>query len=447
MSWLSEQIEGWGKAIHARLLSLVGSEGMVTILVQVLFVIIFLAFFFFMIMFARRLLNRLIAKLESWRGSKIPPIKIQTFEVISADRLTDALKWMVNKTKIIIYIILFYIFIPLFLSYFPRTRYFVLGYLDYFVVPFKTIFQGIISFIPNLIFIAVTFYVVRYFLRLLRIIFSEIQTGRINFSGFHKDWAQPTYKLLRFLIIALAVVLISPYLPGFGSPAFQGISIFFGLLLSLGSTAAIANIVAGAALTYMRPFRVGDRVKIADTMGDVVEKTLLITRIRTIKNVEVTIPNSMVLGSHMINFSVLAAEGRLILYTSVTIGYDVPWRQVHDLLTSAARATTGIVPEPAPFTLQTSLNDFSVTYELNAYTADVHNLLRIQSELHQNIQDKFNESGVEIMSPTFSAIRDGNQVTIPTDYLPKTYESKGFRISPLANLWNSINNPDLTPGK
>jgi small-conductance mechanosensitive channel len=441
MPWLSEQINRLGEAIYTILLSLVGSGIMVTRLAEVLFSVIFLAFFFFMIMLTRRLLNRLNRKLESWRGSKITPIKIQTFEVISADRLTDALKWVVNKVRIVIYIILLYIFITLFLTYFPRTRYFVLKYLDYFIAPFKTIFNGIISFIPNLIFIAITIYVVRYLLRLLRLIFSEIQTGRINFSGFHKDWAKPTYKLSRFLIVVLAIVLISPYMPGFGSPAFQGISILFGLLLSLGSTGAIANIVAGAALTYMRPFRVGDRVKIADTMGDVVEKTLLITRIRTIKNVEVTIPNSMVLGSHMINFSALAEEGQLILYTSVTIGYDVPWRQIHDLLISAARATTGIVQDPAPFTLQTSLNDFSVTYELNAYTADVHNLLRIQSELHQNIQDKFNEAGVEIMSPTYSAIRDGNQVTIPGNYLPTTYEAKSFRISPLENLLKTINNP------
>jgi small-conductance mechanosensitive channel len=441
MSWLSEQIDRLVEAINSILLPLVGNERMMNTLSEIIFSIIFFAFFLSMILLTKRLLNRFIKKLESWRGTKIPPIKIQTFEVISADRLTDGLKWVVNKTKILIYIILFYIFIPLFLTYFPRTRYFVLKYLDYFIAPFKTIFHGIINFIPNLIFIAITFYVVRYLIRLLRLIFTEIQSGRITFSGFHKDWAQPTYKLSRFLIIVLAIVLISPYMPGFGSPAFQGISIFFGLLLSLGSTAAIANIVAGAALTYMRPFRVGDRVKIADTMGDVVEKTLLITRIRTIKNVEVTIPNSMVLGSHMINFSALAEESRLILYTSVTIGYDAPWRQIHDLLISAARATTGIAQEPAPFVFQTSLNDFSVTYELNAYTADVHGLLRVQSELHQNIQDKFNEAGVEIMSPTFSAIRDGNQVTIPGNYLPATYEPKGFRISPMENLLKSINNP------
>ena len=265
-------------------------------------------------------------------------------------------------------------------------------------------------------------------------VFFEIQTGRISFSGFHKDWAQPTFKLSRFLVIVIAVVMVSPYLPGFGSPAFQGLSVFFGILLSLGSTAAIANIVAGAALTYMRPFNVGDRVKIADTMGDVLEKTLLVTRIRTVKNVEVTIPNSMVLGSHMINFSSEAKEGRLILFTSVTIGYDVPWRQVQELLIEAAKVTDGIVTEPTPFVLQTSLNDFSVTYELNVYTADAQHLLRIQSELHANIQDKFNEAGVEIMSPTYSALRDGNQATIPEDYLPKTYEAKSFRILPVENL-------------
>jgi small-conductance mechanosensitive channel len=440
MIWLRELIEGLGRSIHGLLLSLVKNDAVADILGDVFFTVIILALFFSLLRLARRLLNRVKNKLESWRGTRIRPIRIQTFEVISADRLTDALKWAVDKVRLITSLIILYIFIPVFFSYFPQTRQFVLGYLDYFVAPFKTIFQGVLAFIPNLIFISITFYVVRYFLKLLRMIFLEIQTGRISFEGFHKDWAQPTFKLSRFLIILIAIVMVSPYLPGFGSPAFQGLSVFLGILLSLGSTAAIANIVAGAALTYMRPFNVGDRVKIADTTGDVLEKTLLVTRIRTIKNVEVTIPNSMVLGSHMINFSTEAREGRLILFTSVTIGYDVPWRQVQELLIGAARATQSIVTEPAPFVLQTSLNDFSVTYELNVYTADAQQVLRIQSELHANIQDKFNEAGVEIMSPTYSALRDGNQATIPEDYLPKTYEAKSFRILPVENLLN-LKNP------
>ncbi|MFZ5453635.1 MAG: mechanosensitive ion channel family protein [Thermodesulfobacteriota bacterium] len=415
-------------------MSLVKNEGVASVLGDALFTVIILAFFFLLLRLSRRLFKRLQKALDSWCGTRIPPIKIQDFELISAERLTAALKWLADKGKIVSYLLLFYIFIPIFFSYFPQTRHFVLGYLDYFLAPFKTIFHGIVSFIPNLIFIAVTFYVVRYFLKLLQMIFSEIQSGRVSFPGFHRDWAQPTYKLSRFLVIVIAIVMVSPYLPGFGSPAFQGLSVFFGILLSLGSTAAIANIVAGAALTYMRPFKIGDRVKIADTMGDVLEKSLLVTRIRTIKNVEVTIPNSMVLGSHMINFSAEAQARRLILYTAVTIGYDAPWRQVHELLTAAALATDGIEKEPGPFVLQTSLNDFSVTYELNVYTGNAQEILRIQSELHAQIQDKFNDAGVEIMSPTYSALRDGNQVTIPEDYLPKTYEAKGFRLWPLENL-------------
>ncbi|MFZ5447425.1 MAG: mechanosensitive ion channel family protein [Thermodesulfobacteriota bacterium] len=397
---------------------------------RILLTVIATGAMFLFIMGAHRLLGRLDAKLESWRGTRIPPIRVQTFEVVSADRLTHILKWLVKKFRLVVWVFALYVFIPVILSFFPQTQGLVIEYLDYLIAPIFTLFWGLVSFIPNLIFIAVVVVVIRYLLKILRVLFSEIKLGRISFSGFHRDWADPTFKLLRVLIILLAVVLVSPYMPGFGSPAFQGISIFFGLLLSLGSTAAIANIVAGVAITYMRPFNVGDRVRIADTMGDVVEKTLLITRVRTIKNVEVTIPNSMVLGSHMINLSALAKHPGLILHTAVTIGYDAPWRKVRDLLITAARATRDILTDPAPFVLQTSLNDFSVTYELNAYTANVKELLLIQSELHENIQDRFNEAGVEIMSPTYSALRDGNQVTIPEDYLPKSTPVKGFRILP-----------------
>lgn len=382
------------------------------------------------VMVAYRLLKRVDARLETWRGTRIPPLKVQTFEVVSADRLTDMLRWLVRKSRLLVWLVALYIFIPIILSFFPQTRGLVSEYLHYLVAPLYRLFHAMVSFIPNLIFIALVAVAARYFIKILRAIFGEIKKGTIAFTGFHPDWAEPTFKLLRVLIVILAIVLISPYLPGFGSPAFQGISIFFGVLLSLGSTAAIANIVAGVAITYMRPFNIGDRVKIADTMGDVVEKTLLITRVRTIKNVEVTIPNSMVLGSHMINLSALAQQAGLILHTAVTIGYDVPWRQVHELLIGAARVTPGLLADPAPFVLQTGLDDFAVSYELNAYTANVKDLLSILSELHENIQDRFNEAGVEIMSPTYSALRDGNQVTIPEDYLPKTAPVKGFRILP-----------------
>jgi small-conductance mechanosensitive channel len=200
--------------------------------------------------------------------------------------------------------------------------------------------------------------------------------------------------------------------------------------------------VAGVVLTYMRPFRIGDRVKIADTMGDIMEKTLLVTRVRTIKNVDVSIPNAMVLSSHIINFSSSAKKRGLILHTTVTIGYDVPWKKVHELLVSAAKSSENILDTPEPFILQTSLDDSYVSYELNAYTDKPNLMAKSYSELHQNIQDKFNEAGVEIMSPHYSSIRDGNQTAIPEDYLPKGYVPRPFRILPFGKFFNEKDAPE-----
>ena len=215
------------------------------------------------------------------------------------------------------------------------------------------------------------------------------------------------------LVIALALILVWPHLPSSDRPEFRGVAAFLGLLLSLGAASAVSNVIGGVVMTYMRPFQIGDRVKIADTMGDIVGKTLLVTRVRTTKNVEITIPNSMVLGSHIINYSTTAQEGGLILHTTVTIGYDVPWRQVHELLIGSALKCERILPEPRPFVLQTALNDFSVAYELNAYTNEPNSMARIYSELHENIQDEFAAAGVEIMSPVYEAHRDGNAAAIP----------------------------------
>jgi small-conductance mechanosensitive channel len=192
----------------------------------------------------------------------------------------------------------------------------------------------------------------------------------------------------------------------------------------------VANVVAGTILTYTRAFEIGDRVRIADTVGDVIEKTLLATRVQTVKNEIVTVPNALVLGSHITNFSGSPSPRAqpLILHTTVTIGYDAPWRMVHELLIAAALRTSGIQKNPNPFVLQTSLDDFYVHYQINAYTAEPGRMTLIYAELHQNIQDCFNEAGVEIMSPHFSSLRDGNRKAVPGDYLPKTYAAPMFRV-------------------
>jgi small-conductance mechanosensitive channel len=325
-------------------------------------------------------------------------------------------------------IILLDVYITFVLRQFPWTQEIAASLTGYVLAPLTHIAQGFLDYLPNIFFVAITILVTYLVTKCVHFFFNEVGRGTITLGGFQPEWADSSYKIVRFLIIAFSLVVIFPYLPGSESPAFKGVSVFLGVLLSLGSSSVISNVIAGVILTYTGAFKLGDRVKIADTVGDVLEKTLLVTRVRTIKNVDITIPNALVLGSHVINYSSSAQAFGLILNTTVTIGYDAPWRKVHEALLTAAKATEHILPLPEPFVLQTALNDFYVSYELNAYTDKSHGMARIYSALHQNIQDRFNEAGIEIMSPHFSALRDGNQTTIPTDYLPEDYHPPTFRV-------------------
>ena len=378
---------------------------------------------------------KIYAKIEAWRGTLLRPIKIQRVELLSADQIAAALTGLAKAIRIAAVLVLLYVYLTTVLGIFPWTRGISASLFGAVLSTLRTIGQAFAIYVPNVISIVLIIVVTRYIIKLISLLFTGIERGAITFAEFQRDWAKPTYKIVRFLVIVFAAIAIFPYIPGSQSEGFRGISVFLGLLLSLGSAVSISNIIAGVILTYMHPFKIGDRVKVADTIGDVMEKTLLVTRIRTIKNVDVTIPNSLVLSNHLINFSSSAKNLGLILHTSVTIGYDAPWKTVHDLLIAAARATTHILQKPEPFVFQTSLDDFFVTYEINAYTDQANLMATIYAELHQNIQDKFNEAGVEIMSPHYAQIRDGNQTTIPEQYLPKSYQAPAFRIGPLGNLF------------
>jgi small-conductance mechanosensitive channel len=381
------------------------------------------------VMVINRFLPRIIATIESWRGKYIRSIRIQSIEVLNEERISSFIISMLRGARTVLLLGLFYLYIPLVLSFFPWTRGMATKLFTYILTPVEIVGHSFLSYLPKIFFLLVIAVITHYAIKLSRFLFDEIEKQTITIPGFYPDWAESSFKIARFLILAFAVVVAFPYLPGSDSPAFKGVSVFLGILFSLGSTSAISNIVAGVVLTYMRAFTLGDRVKIADTVGDVVEKTLLATRVRTIKKVDITIPNAMILGSHIINYSSSAQEFGLILNTSVTIGYDAPWRQVHELLIAAACATENILELPAPFVLQTALNDFYVSYEINAYTDKPSLMASTYSELHQNIQDKFNEAGVEIMSPHYSSLRDGNMMTIPESHLPGSYKQPAFRFS------------------
>ena len=387
------------------------------------------------VFFISRALLRFIAakfqsRIRSWQGTRIRAFTVQNQDILSDAEIVKILSGSVTALYYFVLLVLLSIYLNLLFAVLPWTRGWATFLLTSVAETLWFVADAVIGYIPKLIFVVIIFGLTTYLIKLARLIFDGIAQGRIKLHGFYPEWSSPTFNIIRLLIVAFALVLVFPYLPGSGSPAFQGVSIFLGVLFSLGSTAAVANIVAGVVITYTRAFQFGDRVKIADTVGDVIEKTLFVTRVRTPKNVEIAIPNSMVLANHIINFSSLSQEPGLVLHTVVTIGYDAPWRRVEQLLVAAAKKTDRVKDRPEPFVIQKSLDDFYVSYELNCFTQHPHEMADIYSQLHQNIQDCFHEAGIEITSPHFSAIRDANRVTIQDDYLPKDYEPPAFRIHP-----------------
>ena len=371
-----------------------------------------------------RLTNWLFRKLKvrilRLKDTKIKPVSIQGYELLDAQKQANLLVFLAGIGRYILMGIQLVITVPLIFIIFPQTEGLAYRLLGYIWNPIRNIFVDIIDYIPNLFTIVVIWYAVKYLVRMVLYLAREIEAGRLKFNGFYPDWAMPPFHIVRFLLYAFMIAMIYPYLPGSKSGVFQGISVFVGLIVSLGSSTVIGNIIAGLVITYMRPFKMGDRIKLNDTTGDIIEKTPLVTRIRTPKNEVVTVPNSFIMSSHTVNYSTSAREYGLIIHSEVSIGYDVPWRQVNQILIDAALNTPGVVDDPRPFVLETSLSDWYPVYQINAYIKEAHKMAQIYSDLHQTIQDKFNEAGIEIMSPHYMAVRDGNETTIPKDDLSKS---------------------------
>jgi len=400
-----------------------------SIILGVVYTLIVTAILIFIFIISGKFLKTAEKLLNTWEGILIKDFKIQKLTVFTSERIVHAIIVLLNILIFIIRIIAIYIYLALTLSFFIWTKEISDKQLDYTLGGLKIAGIFILSYLPNFFVIFLTVIITYYIIKIIYFIFNALDKGYITFPGFYGDWAMPTYKIVRFLFIVLAIIIIYPYLPGSETSAFRGISVFIGLLLSLGSSSAVSNIIAGIILTYMNAFKIGDRVKISDTTGDIIDRTLLVTHIRTIKNVDITIPNSMILSNHITNYSSSSKDLGLILNTTVTMGYDIPWRKIHKTLIDAALITENILSEPTPFILQTSLDDNYVSYELNAYTNEANKMQNIYAELHQNIQDKCNENNIEILSPHYRAIRDGNHVTIPEAYLPKDYKPQFFRIT------------------
>jgi small-conductance mechanosensitive channel len=375
---------------------------------------------------SKRLTRPLRRAIGRWQARLAP--RVQHEDLVPAEWLARGLDGVVLAVRGLLVLVLLDLYLTFVLGLFPWTRAVSSRLWDYLFTPLQVAAAAIVGYLPNLLFVLVIAAFITLAIRLVGVLFRRIAEGRIVFASFPAEWADPTNKIARVLLVAFGMVVAFPYLPASDSAAFAGVSVFMGVLFSLSSSSAIANMVAGIVLTYTNAFKLGDRVQVGDAFGDIVETALLATRIRTIKNEYVTIPNNIVLSSAMTNFSRSPGGEGLILHTSVTIGYDAPWRQVHDLLIGAALSTPGLLQVPAPFVWQTALNDFYVTYEINAYTRTPQDMIAIYAALHARIQDAFGAAGVEIMSPHYTAVRDGNTIALPAAHRPAAYRAPAFRV-------------------
>ncbi len=356
-----------------------------------------------MVLLINRFFRFLASKISMGKERLLSARRMRKLKIIKAEHIEQALLRVNSILHVIILLLSIYLTLPLLFSIFPETESWTDMLLGWILNPLKVVLLSVIDYLPNLFRVAVIFFIFKYLVKFTRYVFHELQRGNIHLNGFHSDWALPTFNILRFVLYAFMLVLIFPYLPGSSSPAFQGVTVFIGILVSLGSSNAIANVVAGLVITYMRPFQIGDRVKIGEAVGDVLEKSMLVTRIKTIKNEEITVPNSMVLSSTTVNYSNQAKKENpgLIVHYSVTIGYDVPWQKVYSLLIEAASMTIHIEQQPEPFVLQTNLNDNNISYTINAYTKQPSKQAVIYSNLLENIQEVFHREQIELLSPSY----------------------------------------------
>jgi small-conductance mechanosensitive channel len=296
-----------------------------------------------------------------------------------------------------------YLWLTLVLSQFPYTQPWGEKLGRYLTGLLGSLGLGALRAMPGLFVVLVIFTVTRLVARAAATFFQAVEERRLHVAWLQPETAHATHRLAAVGIWLFAVTVAYPYIPGSNTDAFKGVSVFAGLMITLGSAGLVNQVMSGLVVVYARALRPGDLVQAGNTIGIVSEVGLLSTKLVTPKREEVTIPNAVLVGNSVVNYSKLAEPDGAVVSTTVTIGYDAPWRQVHALLTDAARRTPGVRVRPEPFVLQTALSDFYVEYELRAHIERVEERIRVLSALHGEIQDRFREAGVQIMSPHFEA--------------------------------------------
>lgn len=389
------------------------------ILIRIGLVVLTIVVMIVVIALVSRLFRWLKAKVQKNKEKLFKDLSYNDYTFVTVDQEASLAVRLLTILHWVTVVVLFIFILPVIFSIFPFSRGWSDQILEIILDPIHNLLVSIWKYLPNLVNIFIIVFVMKHIIHFVKYIFSELERNRLKISGFHPEFARPTFVIVRALLIVFGIILIFPFLPGSGSEAFNAVSVFIGLLVSLGASSAISNLIAGLVITYMRPFKVGDRIKIDGLVGDVTEKGMLVTKIKQVTNEEVTIPNSKVLNNNTINYSALADTKGLILSTTVTFGYEVPWRKVEEILIEAISRCELILPSPKPFVLQMSLDDFYITYTINGYTIEANKQAGIYSQIRGHIQDVCREHDIELLSPYYQANRDGNERTVPPEYTPR----------------------------
>ncbi len=340
-------------------------------------------------------------------------VETATAKSVQAEAIAALVRYGLNFILLVIFFLGFYYYLSFVLLAFAETRYFAQLLLTYLTEPVLLIFKGIISYIPNLIMLALITWVTLYIIKGMRVFFDAVEAGSFDLGDFEKHWINPTFNIARVVVIMIALVFAVPYIPGSDSAAFQGLTILVGAMLSLGANSVVSNMLAGLFVIYRRSTSIGDRIQIGDHVGDVVQIKLMETHLKSIKNELISIPNAQLMNSDVVNFSKKTDGSGLLLHTTVGIGYEEPPEKVEAMLIEAAHRTKGIKAKPEPFILWTALADYAINYQINGYTTRGSSIPKIRSDLHRNIVAVFNENNVQIMTPSYMA--DPPEPKIPAE--------------------------------
>jgi len=370
-------------------------------------------------------------KIKLFKSKKtiFSPLEKKNLKIFNINKQIQYLWIIIGIIRWFVILIIIYFALPILFNFFPSTQGYTVVLLENVFSPLRKIAHAIIDYLPNLLTIIIIVFIFRLIFKFLDFLSKELETGKLSINGFYKEWTKPTHQIFKVLLLIFMMIVIFPYLPGAKSPIFQGISVFVGILFTFGSAGALGNIMAGLLLTYTRAFSNGDYVKIGDVTGEIIERNLLVTRIRTIKNEIISVPNSTVMNSHTTNYSTDCTKKGLIIYTEFALGYDIDWEKVHEVAIKAALNIPEIKKNPKPFVFQLRLDDFYVTYQINAYINNANRQDFIYSDLRRELIKEFNAAGIELLSPHFMAHRGGTEPQFPKGQVPDTYKNSAFDIN------------------